>query len=70
MAVAFMDATRRPVVVGGSTTERQADLSVGQKTKLGFRSRSVTKGGTDAFNELTFDDKKDSELFFLHARKT
>jgi len=42
---------------------------VAEKTKLGFRTRSVTKGSTDAFNELTFDDKKGNELLFLHAQK-
>ena len=42
---------------------------VGEKTKLGFRSRSVTKGGTADFNEFTFDDKKGHEKLFLHAQK-
>ena len=71
VAVAFMDADPdRPVVVGGFYNGNDKPIfPVGEKTKLGFRSRSVTKGGTDAFNELTFDDKKGSELFFLHAQK-
>jgi len=42
---------------------------VAEKTKLGFRSRSVTKGGTSDFNEITLDDKKGSEEVFLHAQK-
>jgi type VI secretion system secreted protein VgrG len=71
VAVAFMDADPdRPVVVGGLYNGNDAPIfPVGEKTKLGFRSRSVLKGGTDAFNELSFDDKKGSEMLFLHAQK-
>ena len=71
VAVAFMDADPdRPVVVGGFYNGNDKPIfPVGEKTKLGFRSRSVTKGGTDAFNELSFDDKKGSEMLFLHAQK-
>lgn len=71
VAVAFMDADPdRPIVIGGFYNGTDKPIfPVAEKTKLGFRSRSVTKGGTDAFNELTFDDKKGSELLFLHAQK-
>ena len=71
VAVAFMDADPdRPIVVGGFYNGNDKPIfPVAEKTKLGFRSRSVTKGGTDAFNELSFDDKKDKEMVFLHAQK-
>jgi type VI secretion system secreted protein VgrG len=71
VAVAFMDADPdRPIVIGGFYNGNDKPIfPVAEKTKLGFRSRSVTKGGTSDFNEFTFDDKKGSELLFLHAQK-
>jgi type VI secretion system secreted protein VgrG len=71
VAVAFMDADPdRPIVIGGLYNGNDKPIfPVAEKTKLGFRTRSVTEGGTDAFNELTFDDKKGNELLFLHAQK-
>ena len=71
VAVAFMDADPdRPVVVGGFYNGTDKPIyPVAEKTKSGFRTRSVTKGGTADFNELTFDDKKGSELIFTHAQK-
>ena len=71
VAVAFMDADPdRPVVVGGLYNgDDKPIFPVGEKTKLGFRSRSVTKGGTSDFNEISLDDKKGSEELFLHAQK-
>jgi type VI secretion system secreted protein VgrG len=71
VAVAFMDADPdRPVVIGGLYNGNDKPIfPASEKTKVGFRTRSVTKGNTEAFNELTFDDKKGSELLFLHAQK-
>jgi type VI secretion system secreted protein VgrG len=71
VAVAFMDADPdRPIVVGGFYNGNDKPIfPVAEKTKLGFRSRSVTKGSTDDFNEFSFDDKKSSEMVFLHAQK-
>ncbi len=72
VAVAFMDADPdRPVVVGGLyNAEEMPIFSLpGEKTKSGFRSRSVLKGGTDDYNEFSFEDKKGSEVLFLHAQK-
>jgi type VI secretion system secreted protein VgrG len=71
VAVAFMDADPdRPIVIGGLYNgDDKPIFPVAEKTKLGFRSRSVTKGGTADFNEITLDDKKGSEQLFLHAQK-
>ncbi|MBI2737817.1 MAG: type VI secretion system tip protein VgrG [Rhodospirillales bacterium] len=71
VAVAFMDADPdRPVVIGGLYNGNDKPIfPVAERTKLGFRSRSVTKGGTADFNEISLDDKKGSEQLFLHAQK-
>lgn len=71
VAVAFMDSDPdRPLVVGGLYNGNDKPIfPVGEKTKLGFRSRSTTKGGSDDFNEISVDDKKGKELLFLHAQK-
>jgi type VI secretion system secreted protein VgrG len=71
VAVAFMDGDPdRPIVIGGFYNGNDKPIfPVAEKTKLGFRSRSVTKGSTDDFNEFSFDDKKSSEMVFLHAQK-
>ena len=71
VAVAFMDADPdRPVVIGGLYNGNDKPIfPVAEKTKLGFRSRSTTKGGTSDFNEISLDDKKGSEQLFLHAQK-
>jgi type VI secretion system secreted protein VgrG len=71
VAVAFMDGDPdRPVVVGGfyNATDKPI-FPVAEKTKTGFRTRSVLKGGTDAFNEFSLNDDKDKEIVFLHAQK-
>jgi type VI secretion system secreted protein VgrG len=44
------------------------DLPANQ-TQSGVKSRSSAKGGTDNFNEIRFEDKKDSEEILIHAEK-
>ena len=39
------------------------------KTQSGIKSRSSKEGGTDNFNELRFEDKKDEEEVYFHAEK-
>jgi len=39
------------------------------KTQSGIKTRSSTKGSTDNFNEIRFEDKKDSEEIYIHAEK-
>ena len=71
VAIAFMDADPdRPVVVGGLYNGANTPIfAAADKTKLGLRSRSSLSGGTDAFNEFSFDDKTGSEMVLLHAQK-
>ncbi|GAC1346811.1 MAG: type VI secretion system tip protein VgrG [Acetobacteraceae bacterium] len=71
VAVSFMDADPdRPIVVGGFYNGADKPIFPNaEKTKLGFRSRSVLKGGTDAFSEFSLNDDKDKEVVFLHAQK-
>lgn len=40
------------------------------KTQSGIKTRSTKQGGTANFNELRFEDKKDSEDIYFHAEKT
>lgn len=39
------------------------------KTQSGMKSRSSQSGGPANFNEIRFEDKKDSEQLFIHAEK-
>jgi type VI secretion system secreted protein VgrG len=39
------------------------------KTQSGLKTRSTLKGEIEHFNELRFEDKKDSEEVYLHAQK-
>jgi len=39
------------------------------QTQSGILSRSLKKGSTKTFNELRFEDKKDSEEIYFHAEK-
>jgi type VI secretion system secreted protein VgrG len=40
-----------------------------EKTQSGLKTRSSLHGNQETFNELTFDDKKGSELVYLRAEK-
>ncbi|MCW3473903.1 type VI secretion system Vgr family protein [Limobrevibacterium gyesilva] len=77
VAVSFMDGDPdRPVVVGcfyNGVAMPVFDLSNRDTwTKSGMRSRSATsadRGTGEQYSEFSFDDKKGSELVFLHAQK-
>jgi len=61
----------RPLVIGSvyNGTNKPPFALPDNKTQSGIRSRSSTGGTADNCNELRFEDKKGSELVFLHAEK-
>jgi type VI secretion system secreted protein VgrG len=72
VGISFMSGDPdNPVVVGCFyNQEMQPVFPVpAQQTKQGFRSRSTLRGGTQDYNELSFDDRKGEELVLLHAQK-
>jgi type VI secretion system secreted protein VgrG len=61
----------RPLVIGcipGSEAKPPFPLP-DEKTRTGLRTRSTPGGDATTFNELRFEDKKDSEQVFLQAQK-
>jgi type VI secretion system secreted protein VgrG len=71
VAVAFLEGdVNRPVVIGALVnTNNPPVFAKTDKNKTGFRTRSTLNGGSDNFNELSWDDTTGSEVFFLHAEK-
>ena len=61
----------RPIIVGSVYYDAQLppyDLP-DNKTRSTIKTRSSEKGTTDNWNEIRFEDKKDSEEIFVHAEK-
>jgi len=68
--VSFLDGDPdRPLVTGSvyNATQTVPDSLPANQTRSVIRSRSSKQGS--AGNELRFEDKKDSEEFYLHAQK-
>jgi type VI secretion system secreted protein VgrG len=61
----------QPVIVGGVYNADQMPPYAlpTNKTQSGLKSRSSLQGGSDDFNELRLEDKKDSEEIYFHAQK-
>ncbi len=61
----------RPIIVGRVYNADQTppyEVPANQ-TQSGIKSRSSKGGDPETYNELRFEDKKDSELVYLHAQK-
>ena len=71
VVVAFLEGdVNRPVVVGSLYNSSNAPIfAAADKNKSGFRTHSTMNGGSNNYNELSFDDTMGSEVFFLHAEK-
>jgi type VI secretion system secreted protein VgrG len=61
----------QPIIVGSVYNADQMPPYTlpDNKTQSGLKSRSTLNGGTEDFNELRFEDKKDSEDIYFHAQK-
>jgi type VI secretion system secreted protein VgrG len=61
----------QPIIVGSVYNADQMPPYAlpANKTQSGLKTRSSPKGGTDNFNELRFEDKKDKEEIYFHAEK-
>ena len=72
VAVAFMDADPdRPIVIGGFYNGNDKPIfPVAEKTKLGFRSRSVTKGGTTTSTSSRSTTRRARKCSFCMRRRT
>lgn len=72
VGISFMNGDPdNPVVVGCFYHQEMPPVFPvpAEQTKQGFRSRSTLHGGTQDYNELSFDDKKGAEVVLLHAQK-
>ncbi|HTF87366.1 MAG TPA: type VI secretion system tip protein TssI/VgrG [Planctomycetota bacterium] len=69
--VQFLDGDPdRPLVVGTLYNETALPIDLpGKKNQTLLRTRSTKSGSDENFNELNFDDTKDSEKVYLHAEK-
>ena len=60
----------RPIITGRVyNAEQMPPHGPAQMTQSTIISRSTKQGGTGNFNEIMFEDKKGSELLYIHAEK-
>jgi len=72
VVVSFLEGDPdQPLVIGSVYNNEQMPpyaLPDGM-TRSGVKSRSTAKGAQENFNEIRFEDKKDSEEIYIHAEK-
>ncbi len=72
VVVSFLEGNPdRPLITGSvynGDNSHPYDLPANQ-TQSGIKSRSTKTGAADNFNEIRFEDKKDSEEVYVHAEK-
>jgi len=72
VVVSFLEGNPdKPLITGqvyNATNMPPYELPANQ-TQSGFKTRSTIDGGTATFNELRFEDEKDSEEIYIHAQK-
>jgi type VI secretion system secreted protein VgrG len=61
----------QPIIVGSVYNDQHMPPYTlpDNMTQSGILSRSTLNGGADNFNQLQFEDKKDSEFIYFHAEK-
>ncbi len=72
VVVSFLEGNPdRPLVTGSvyNDTQMPPYALPANQTQSGIKSRSSKEGVADNFNEIRFEDKKDSEEVYVHAEK-
>jgi len=67
--ISFLDGDPDRPIVTGSVYNGNNKPPFTSKTQSGIKTRSSKKGTSDNFNELSFEDKKDSEKVYIQAEK-